>query len=239
MRSIFSKPGEDLSMAKIKVMVVDDSPTGISAMETINTPEAGFAPPTTAGRGQNNLSLNALIAEIDSETADSLDCGRKEDIPSKLDGLQTSLKDQYILLALEQTLFALPLSSALEIGRRPEITPLPNLPNWVLGISNIRGEIISFINLKAFLGISATGAKVGRRFLIIHNQGMKVGIIVDRIMGIIALDQIDSDLQNSPYREGEIANYILGAAVSGKNLTSILDIDKLLSSPRLMAFKEN
>ena len=226
-------------MAKIKVMVVDDSPTGIPAMETINTPEAGFTPPATAGRDQNNLSLNALIAEIDSETADSLDCGRKEDIPSKLDGLQTSLKDQYILLALEQTLFALPLSSALEIGRRPEITPLPNLPNWVLGISNIRGEIISFINLKAFLGISATGAKVGRRFLIIHNQGMKVGIIVDRIMGIIALDQIDTDLQNSPYREGEIANYILGAAVSGKNPTSILDIDKLLSSPRLTAFKEN
>jgi len=163
-----------------------------------------------------------LIAEIDRETAGPMGCGTEEEISPKLDGMHTSLKDQYILLALEKTLFALPLSSALEIGRRPEITPLPNLPNWVLGISNIRGEIISFINLKAFLGISAIGAKVGRRFLIIHNQGMKVGIIVDRIMGIIALDQIDSDLQNSPHREGEIANYILGAAVSGENLTSML-----------------
>jgi chemotaxis signal transduction protein len=68
---------------------------------------------------------------------------------------------------------------------------------------------------------------------------MKVGIIVDRILGILALNQIDSDLQNSPYREGEIANYIFGVAVSGENLTNILDIDKLLSSPRMTVFKEN
>ena len=208
-------------------------------METINQPEEGFTPPATAGRDQNLLSLNELIAEIDRETAVPLGRGAKEEIFPKLDGMQTSLKDQYILLALEKTLFALPLSSALEIGRRPEITPLPNLPNWVLGISNIRGEIISFINLKAFFGISSTGAKVGRRFLIIHNPILKVGIIVDRIMGILALDQIDSDLQNSPYREGEIANYILGVTVSGENLTNILDIDKLLSSPRMTDFKEN
>jgi purine-binding chemotaxis protein CheW len=209
-------------------------------METITKPEEGFTPPATAGRDHNILSLNELIAEIDSETAVPFGRGAKEEeIAPKLDGMHTSLKDQYILLALEKTFFALPLTCALEIGRRPEITPLPNLPNWVLGISNIRGEIISFINLKAFFGISATGAKVGRRFLIIHNPGMKVGIIVDRILGILALNQIDADLQNSPYREGEIANYIFGVAVSGENLTNILDIDKLLSSPRMTVFKEN
>jgi len=213
---------------------------GISAMETINKPEKGFTPPATAGGDQDILSLDELIAEIDSEIAEPLGRGIKDEETSpKLDGMHTSLKDQYILLALEQTFFALPLSSALEIGRHPEITPLPNLPNWVLGISNIRGEIISFINLKAFFGISSTGAKVGRRFLIIHNPGMKVGIIVDRIMGILTLDQIDTDLQNSPYREGEIAKYIMEVAVSGDNLTNILDIDKLLSSPRMTVFREN
>ncbi len=68
---------------------------------------------------------------------------------------------------------------------------------------------------------------------------MKVGIIVDRVMGILSLDQIDADLQKTPYREGEIANYILGVAVSGKSLTNILAIDKLLSSPRMTGFKAN
>ena len=209
-------------------------------METINKPEEGSTPPAIAGQDQTLLSLNELIAEIDRETAVPFDPATNiEEISPNLDGMPTSLQNQYILLALEKTLFALPLSSALEIGRRPEITPLPNLPNWVLGISNIRGEILSFINLKAFFGISSTGSKVGRHFLIIHNQDMKVGIIVDRIMGILSIDQIDADLQDSPYREGEMANYILQVAVLGENLTNILDIDKLLSSPRMTGFMEN
>ena len=209
-------------------------------METINKPEEDSNPPSFAGRDQTILSLNELIAEIDSETAITYDSGQKRaDILPNSDEVPTSLQNQYILLALEKTRFAFPLSRVLEIGRRPNITPLPNLPNWVLGISNVRGEIISFINLKAFFGISTTGTKVERRFLIIYNQEMKVGIIVDRIMGILSLEQIGTDLQNSPYREGEIANYILGVAVSGENLTNILDVDKLLSSPRMTGFMEN
>lgn len=209
-------------------------------METINKPEEDSTPPAIAGQDQTILPLNELIAEIDRETAVPFDPATNiEEISPKLDGMPTSLQNQYILLALEKTLFALPLSSSLEIGRRPEITPLPNLPNWVLGISNIRGEIMSFINLKAFFGISSTGSIVGRRFIIIHNQDMKVGIIVDRIMGILSLDQIDADLQDSPYREGEMANYIVEVAVLGENLTNLLDIDKLLSSPRMTGFMEN
>ena len=209
-------------------------------MDTINKPEKDSATPTIVGHDQTLLSLNELIAEIDCETAVPFDPGiKKEEMPPELDGMQPSLQNQYILLALEKTFFSLPLSSVLEIGRHPDITPLPNLPNWVLGISNIRGEIISFINLKTFFGISSTGSKVGRRFLIVHNQSMKVSIIVDKIVGILSLDPKGVDLQNSPYREGEIANYILGVTVSGENLTNILDIDKLLSSPRMTGFRRN
>jgi len=207
-------------------------------METINKPDMGPSRPANAGQGQNILSLKELIAEIDNETALPFDPGtKKEEIFPELAGTQTSLQNQYISLALEKTSFALPLSSALEIGRRPNITPLPNLPNWVLGISNIRGEIISFINLKAFFGISSTGTKLDRRFLIIHNQDIKVGIMVDRIVGILSLSQINTDLQNSPFRQGEIANFILGVAVSGENLTNIIDVDKLLSSTRMTELK--
>lgn len=209
-------------------------------METINQNEEDDSRSIATSQDQTILSLDELVAEIDIETALPFDfAATNEDIAPKYDEIQTSLQNQYILLALEKTRFALPLSSAQEIGRRPDITPLPNLPNWVLGISNIRGEIVSFVNLKAFLGISSSGTKLERRFLIIQKQDMKVGIIVDRIIGIISLSQIDADLQSSPYRDGEIAKYISGVAISGENLTNILDIDKLLSCPRMTAFKQN
>jgi len=207
-------------------------------METINKSNIGASRTTSAGQGQNFLSLDELITEIDNEIALPFDATTiKEEIGPDLVEAPTDLRNQYILVTLEKTHFALPLSSALEIGRRPVITPLPNLPNWVLGISNIRGEIISFINLKAFFGITSTGTKSERRFLIIYNQDLKVGIIFDRILGILSLDKIDTDLQRSPYRKGEIASFIIGVAISGETPTNILDVDKLLSCARMTQFK--
>ena len=184
------------------------------------------------------LPLNSLIAEIDRETGETVSPEPPNETGSrKPEGASDRLQHQFILFALESTLFALPLSSALEIGHRPDITPLPNLPNWVMGISNIRGEIISFVNLKAFLGISSTGKKGGDRFIIIHNKHLKTGIIVDGIRGIVVLDRIDHDIQNNPYRQGDIAKYISGVAVSGENLMNILDTDRLLSSQRMNSFR--
>lgn len=209
-------------------------------MNLINEPQTGINPEKESEQHRVFPSLNDLITEIDNETAVFCDHDMSEAVLSpELNKMPASLQDQFVLFALEKTFFALPLSSTLEIGRLPEITPLPNLPNWVLGISNIRGEIISFINLKAYLGIPSSGTHTERRFLIIHNQEMKVGIIIDRVMSILPFNQIDTDLQKSPYREGDIAKYILGVAVSGKSLTNILAVDKLLSSPRMTAFKAN
>ena len=212
----------------------------LPAMGMINKLLEKISQPAAADQGLNVLSLNKLIAKIDREIADPTNLGNEnKEISLELNEKHSSLRNQYILLSLEKIFLALPLSNILEVGRRPEITPLPNLPNWVLGISNVRGEIVSFINLKAFLGTFSTGSRMERWFFIVHNQNIKVGMIVDRIMGILFLDEIDADLQSSPYREGEIANYILGVAVSGEKLTNILDIDKLLSSPRMVGFREN
>ena len=75
-------------------------------METINKPEEGPTPPAIAGRDQALLSLNELIAEIDSETAVPFDRGRtKEEISPGSDGMQPSLQNQYILLSLEKNLY--------------------------------------------------------------------------------------------------------------------------------------
>ena len=186
------------------------------------------------------LPLDKLIGSIDRQLEDMAAPELGTDVEARIwEGSSTRLQNQFIRFAMENTIFALPLSSALEIGHRPNITPLPNLPGWILGISNVRGEIISFVNLKEFFGIPSTGTQIGNRFVIIHNHNMKIGIIVDKILGIISLDRIDSDIQSSPYREGEIAHYISGVAFSGEQLLNILAIDKLLSSSRLTDFQDD
>ena len=157
-------------------------------MDTNYKSEDGNSTAGKSGSDPMGPSLSELIAQIDSETGQLAFQESIQDAKS-LEPMvtTTNIKNQFILFGLEKTLFALPLASALEIGHQPEITRLPNLPNWVLGISNIRGEIISLINLKVFLGIPSSGAKADSRFIIIHNQEITVGIIVDKIMGMLCI----------------------------------------------------
>ena len=183
------------------------------------------------------LSLSELVAEIDSAAEGSF--ARDPYLPEEVEQKSRAPHEQYIQFVLEKTRFALPLSSALEIGRRPEITPLPNLPNWVLGISNVRGEIVSFLSLKAFFAIPASTTGGERRFIIVKNDAIKVGMLVDRILGILSLDHIERDLRKSPYHKGEIANFISGVAMSEENLTNILAVDAILSSSRMISFRES
>jgi purine-binding chemotaxis protein CheW len=202
--------------------------------------EENLSVPAKTRPDVNALSLDELIGGIDKQLEKSAGPELGQDMDSQIwERATTHLQNQFIRFALENTVFALPLSSALEIGHRPNITRLPNLPDWVLGISNVRGEIISFINIKAFLGIPTSGTQIENRFMILHHHDMKVGIIVEKILGIISLDRIDSNIQSSPYREGEIANYISGVVFSGEQLLNILDIGKLLSSSRLTDFKDD
>jgi len=176
-------------------------------------------------------ALDEVITEIDRAVvqfaASETDEKATASILAKTDKSQHT---QFILFTLESTFFALSLTSALEIGHRPEIVPLPNLPDWILGISNIRGEIISFVNLKAFFGIPSSGTKGERRFVILYNQDMKVGIVVDKTPGILSIDKINMDIQDSPYRQREFVKYIAGVTISEDNIINILDTDRLISS---------
>jgi len=145
-------------------------------MDTIYKSGDGNSTAEKAGSDPFRPSLSELIAEIDRETGQLAfpenNLAAKSLEPAEI---STNVHSQFILFALEKNIFALPLASASEIGHRPEITRLPNLPNWVLGISNVRGEIISLVDLKVFLGIPSSGGRGNNRFIIIHNQNMKVG----------------------------------------------------------------
>jgi purine-binding chemotaxis protein CheW len=208
-------------------------------MKNMDSYEKILDPPNESRTDAVGLLLDELIGEIDGKFEEIIEPGVSDDEESKAwEKISAHRKNQFIRFTLENNIFALPLSNASEIGQRPNITPLPNLPGWIPGISNVRGEIVSFINLKAFLGIPPSGKHADERFVIIHNHEMKVGLIVDQIKGIVSLERIDTDIQSSPYREGKIADYISGVAFSKDQLLNIIAIDKLLSSPRLNDFQD-
>ncbi len=192
-------------------------------------------------------SLRDLIARIDQESEALPKPEAEPTVPPAAE--EASHLTPYIRFLLADILLAIPLTSVLEIGATPPVTPLPNLPAWVLGVSNLRGEIVSMVDLRAFFGLEGSadprrGATARRMTVLVHNPEMKVGLVVDRVMGLYHLDRAGANLQSPPYREGEPAHALLPfitevippPAGPESRLLNLFDVSGLLSSPRMTAF---
>jgi len=188
---------------------------------------------------QSAVPLEELLNNINKEltAAGNYGLDKKDSIP---DAVRLNNR-QYIKFILQDILMAFPLSAVLEIGRCPRITPLPNLPIWILGISNIRGEIISIVDIKSFFNMSPPGIKRTQRLIIIHSKETKLGIMADKIMGIIFPEHIDTEIHKQLYNRtdydpGSWTSCVSGCISLPEGLLNIIDVDKLLSDPRINAF---
>ncbi len=185
------------------------------------------------------MELEALIAEIDRDVgmASPMETPWKKKIRELADKPRRG--GQYIRFYLDDTEIGVPLSSAQEVGRMPDITPLPNLPPWVLGISNIRGDIVSVVDLKRYMGWAPGGRKRDHRFIVVSNGQTRIGLRVDRVAGILSLDRTGAVILPSPFKdepEPELAFYVRGVVGYDEHSLYILDIEKLLSSSRMTDF---
>jgi purine-binding chemotaxis protein CheW len=121
-----------------------------------------------------------------------------------------------------------------EVSRLKELTPLPCTPAFVLGIINVRGQILSVIDLKKFFDLPKQGPNDLDKVIVVHNHTMIFGILAHAVVGVrsIARDAIQPSL---PILTGIRAAYPKG--VIGERLI-ILDADVLLSDRKLIVLEE-
>jgi purine-binding chemotaxis protein CheW len=113
-------------------------------------------------------------------------------------------------------------------------TPLPCIPPFILGIINIRGQILSVIDLKKFFDLPAKGLTDLNKVIVVHDEHMAFGILADTILGVrsIALDGIQPSL---PTLTGIRAAYLKGVT---RERMVILDAGKLLADNKMIVFEE-
>ena len=113
----------------------------------------------------------------------------------------------------------------LEVRRLPSVAPIPHLPNWLLGVTNWRGEVLSVVDLAAFLGLATAAPAPARRLVVVRaaQEEMTTGLVVDRVCGLRSLpaDGLAARRLAVPFLLG-----VCGAAV-------VLDLEGLLRSPRM------
>ena len=188
--------------------------------------------PPQVPNGQE-ASLQTLLDSIDRETAPSLK--RDREVLKERATRNIRKKKPHISFMLGEYEMALSIQSVQEIGYVPPVTPLPNLPPWIRGIVQIRGEILSVVDFVKLFGLNdERGAGFKRSYILFKQQDFKFCLVVNRITGVVNFDEQSDHLEiYSPEQTdnmAQLAVFFKGIlAVDNRNVC-ILDSDKLANA---------
>ncbi|MGA1839305.1 MAG: chemotaxis protein CheW [bacterium] len=134
---------------------------------------------------------------------------------------------KYVTFFLEGEEYALPISQVQEIMRIGEITRVPNSPEHVKGVMNLRGKIIPVIELKKRLSLGEAVVDGNSRIVVVENGPKVMGLMVDRVAQVlnITTEQID----NAPDEVVQVQeSYIKGVGKIDERMIIMLDLEKII-----------
>jgi purine-binding chemotaxis protein CheW len=141
---------------------------------------------------------------------------------------------QVVVFTLGRERYGLELDAIREVCPLQELLLLPGTPDFVLGIINVRGQIISIVNLKKFFDLPEKGLTDLNRVIILKHGGMEFGILADSIEGVQRLSF--TGLQTTlPTLTGIRAEYLTG--VTAERIV-ILDAHNILHDPKMIVHEK-
>jgi purine-binding chemotaxis protein CheW len=123
--------------------------------------------------------------------------------------------------------YGVPITSLHEIVRVPEITVVPDAPNYVEGVINLRGKIVSVIDLRKRFGEKKITATRRNRILVVEHNRRLSGLIVDSASEVLKISATDVEPASAVFQD-EVSNCVTGLGKYKGRLIVLLDIDKLL-----------
>ena len=123
--------------------------------------------------------------------------------------------------------YGVPITSLHEIVRVPAITAVPDAPDYVEGVINLRGKIVSVLDLRKRLGEVSVAPSKLNRILVVEHRGRLCGLIVDSASDVLKIPAKDIDPSPTEFVEGGL-NCVTGLGKYQGRLIVLLDIAKVL-----------
>jgi purine-binding chemotaxis protein CheW len=128
--------------------------------------------------------------------------------------------------------YGVPITSLHEIVRVPEITAVPDAPDYLEGVINLRGKIVSVMDLRKRFGQKAE-FKRRNRILVVEHSGRLAGLIVDSASEVVKIPVEDVEAPPAVFQEGGL-NCVTGLGKVRGRLIVLLDMTKLLAPASLL-----
>lgn len=141
----------------------------------------------------------------------------------------------YMTFSLSAKNYAIPADKIVEIVQLPALHMPEKLPEHIVGLMNIRGNIISVLNLRKLLGLKQEKFSVESQVLIINLNDKHIGIIIDSVNDVIQCYK--ENLQSLPYKTGE--SFITGIYKTEKDMVAFLDLDIIVNNIKTVEVLNN
>ena len=135
---------------------------------------------------------------------------------------------QWVTFTLENETYGINVMQVQEVLRYTEIAPVPGAPLYVLGIINLRGNVVTIIDTRKRFGLQNAEVTDQTRIVIIESNKQIIGILVDSVAEVVYLKA--SEIETPPNVGNEAtAKFLQGVSNRNGQLLILIDIDKLLS----------
>ncbi|GHG69619.1 chemotaxis protein CheW [Alishewanella longhuensis] len=135
---------------------------------------------------------------------------------------------QWVTFRLQEETYGINVMQVQEVLRYSEIAPVPGSPDYVLGIINLRGNVVTVIDTRARFGLPPAEVTDNTRVVIIEAEKQVIGILVDSVAEVVYLKQSEIDVAPNVGTD-ESARFIQGVANREGELLILVDLNKLLN----------
>lgn len=161
--------------------------------------------------------LNLLRRLNDEARASAPGLPEQVEAPTVWSGLAIRLEDQGFVVALGEISEIVPLTT---------LTPVPLTKRWLRGVANVRGDLLSIVDLADFFGLLPVEIDDKSRLLIVNDPLIRSAVLVGEVVGMKHFYE-DEEMRHVSESEGSIGEYLKGSFVQNHVRWQWLDLQRL------------
>jgi len=135
---------------------------------------------------------------------------------------------QWVTFKLENEVYGVNVMQVQEVLRYTEIAPVPGAPNYVIGIINLRGNVVTVIDTRVRFGLMPSEVSENSRIVIIEAEKQVIGILVDGVAEVVYLRSSEIDIAPNVGTD-ESSKFIQGVSNREGELLILVDLNKFLN----------
>lgn len=144
---------------------------------------------------------------------------------------------QFVVFTINGEEFGLNIENISSIERMLDIFKIPNTPDYIEGLANLRGKVLTIFNLRRRFNLASPEFDENTKIIITNTSASEIGIIVDGVREIIKVE--DDEFDPAPQALNNVRDrFLSGTAKVGDRLILMLDLEKVLTEEEIKLAKK-